>query len=592
MSDPQSTGPRGEPASNGAGRSRFPGFGRDIPPTAGRPPQIRFGYVPLGVVFVAFVVMVALVPSKTSGSSTPAPLPYNTDSGSAGPGGQVAARTVTGDVPVCTDRKDQVANDPYSPPCFTYTGTDNGGETTRGITPTTIRVAYRVTPDTDYASVVQQMAASDIPPDSPEAIQRTMHGLVEYFNKNFQFYGRKIELVPYDAKGTVIGEIFGGGQDTATADAVKVDTELNVFADVSAITEPYANALTKRKIVALSPPYVSDQWFQERRPYGWSLAPSCSLVSRAATEYANNKLFGRPAKWAGGDLKDKTRTIAVITPDNPEYQRCADDGMKVIEGAGNHALRLTYTLDLSNLSNQAASLIARLKSEGITSVGCACDPLLPIFLTNKAEEQGYQPEWLVMGTALTDSDFAGQLYNKNQWKRAFGASALGDQLPVINNEAYRAYKTIASDEPSHSAELLYYQLYMLAIGFQMAGPNLTPQTFEAGMLAYPERTGEAGTWKFLPGKYTPQIDAREIYWDNDKISPFDFRKGAYAAVGPRIRLGGVSKDEPQVFENAPTTTAPPLPAAPGAPPAPDPAAPPPTGPAETTTTTTKKADGS
>jgi len=512
------------------------------------------GYWPLVALIVAFVLVVAIIPSRAPTSRASA--------GSATAGEE--GRAATGDVPLCTDRTDQIPGDPYSPPCLSFSGS-NGGGTTRGVDDKTIRVAYRVTPDTDYASVIQQMAASDIKPDTPESVQRTLRVLTQYINEHFQLYGRKIELVPYDGKGTVIGEIFGGGQDAATADAVKVDAELNVFADISAITEPYANALARRKIVSMSAPYVSDEWFQERRPYGWSLPPSCTLVSKAATEYANKKLFGRDARWAGGDLQGQPRKVAVISPDNPEYQRCADSGIAEVQAAGNDVLRLTYTLDIGSLSNQAASLVAKLKDEGITSVGCACDPLLPIFLTGKAQEQGYSPEWLVMGTALTDSDFAGQLYEQNQWKRAFGASGLGDQLPLTANAGYKAYKSIASDEPAISTELLYYQLYLLGIGLQMAGPNLTPESFESGMLAYPERTGEAGTWKFLPGKYTPQIDAREIYWDPEKVSTFDFKKGAYVPVGKRVRLGEIPPGDPQVFELAPppesttTTTAPPSP---------------------------------
>lgn len=506
------------------------------------PPQRRIlgGYLPVVVGVVVMALVVALLPSRAPIAATAGGLP------TAGAEGQA----VTGDVEPCPDRELQVPESPYSPPCFAFDG-DNGGATSRGVSADTIRVAYRVTPDTDYASVIQQMASVDFEPDTPESVQRTLRVLTDWFNQNFEFYGRKIELVPYDGKGTVVGEIFGGGQDAATADAVKVDSELDVFADISAITEPYANALTRRGIISLSPPYVSDEWFHERRPYGWSLTPSCTLVSKAATEYGTKRLFGEPARWAGDGLQGQPRKIAVISPDNPEYQRCADEGEAVIREAGFDFLRLTYTLDLATMSNQATSLVAKLKSEGITSVGCACDPLLPVFLTSKATEQGYNPEWLVMGTALTDNDFAGQLYDQEQWSRAFGASALGDTLPLTGTEGYLAYKSLADDEPAFTTPLLYFQLYLLAIGIQMAGPDLTPETFELGMLAYPERYGEAGTWKFLPGKYTPQIDAREIYWDPERISAFDLQPGAYVPGRQRYRLGEVPTGDPEVFDNAP-----------------------------------------
>ncbi len=496
------------------------------------------GYGPVVALVAVFVVMVTLVPSKeptaaAGGTAGRAPAPE------AAPGNEGRAASDGGQP--CPDRKDQVPADPYTPPCFTFAGA-NGGATSPGVTGDTITVSYRATSDTDYLSTIQTMAKSDLPPDTPEDVKRTVEGLVEYFNQNFQFYGRKIKLVPFDAKGTVIGEIFGGGQDAATADAVKAASEVKPFADISAITEPYANALTKRQIIALGAPYVSDQWFNERRPYAWSIAPSCTLVSKAATEVATKLLLGKPAAYAGDALKGQTRKVAVISPDNPEYQRCTESGLAVIKAAGFDVLRLSYTLDLGTMPNQAASLVSRLKDAGITSVACACDPLLPVFLTNKSHQQGYVPEWLVMGTALTDSDFAGQLYDQTEWAHAFGASALGDQLPLNANLAYKAYTSVRSDKPANSAELLYFQLYQLAIGLQMAGPDLTPTTFEAGMFNYPAHTGEGGTWKFAPGKYTPQTQARQLYWDPEKVSILDGKKGAYVVVPTWYRLGEVPTD--------------------------------------------------
>src|SRR3546814_17186314 len=73
------------------------------------------------------------------------------------------------------------------------------------------------------------------------------------------------------------------------------------------------------------------------------------------------------------------------------------------------------------------------------------------------------------------------------------------------------------DEPSFGVEELYYQMYILAIGIQLAGPNLTPETFQAGMYAYPGGVGLRGTWGFGPGDHTPTDDYRAIWWDPDPI---------------------------------------------------------------------------
>ena len=48
-----------------------------------------------------------------------------------------------------------------------------------------------------------------------------------------------------------------------------------------------------------------------------------------------------------------------------------------------------------------------LKNAGVTTVVCGCDPLFMTFLTAKAKEQNYQPEWVVTGVALIDNDLIG-----------------------------------------------------------------------------------------------------------------------------------------------------------------------------------------
>jgi hypothetical protein len=84
-------------------------------------------------------------------------------------------------------------------------------------------------------------------------------------------------------------------------------------------------------------------------------------------------------------------------------------------------------------------------------------------------------------------------------------------------------------------------MYMLALGVQLAGPNLTPETFEQGMFSYPGGTGPFGTWGFGPESYTPTQDFRVVWWDPDSVSPFNNKKGVYreAYGGSRFRTGAV-----------------------------------------------------
>jgi hypothetical protein len=502
----------------------------------------------LPLVLVAGLVsaMVVLVPSEQ---------PESVATGGGGAPTEVAdSQTATGwgqSVTPCEDREKQVEGDGYSPPCFAFPeGADNGGETTPGVTADTIRVAYRNTADPNLLSVLAQLAGVPLN-ETNEDLIRTTEGLVEYFNANFQMYGRQIELVRVEGRGSLIAEFTGGGQEEANNDALKVANEVGAFADITGLTQPYADALYRNQILSIGAPYMSREWFTERRPYVWSNFPDCSVASEAATEYGTKKVFGKPAEFAGGDLAGRERTVGLIAPDNLEYQQCADVGEQVVEDAGFElAFRADYVLDLTQLQSQASNLLSQLKANNVTSVVAATDPILLMYLAQQAEQQNYFPEWLVLGVGFIDLDLVGQMIARqsgDQWSRAFGGSPWAAQKPLEESEAYHAYRTVRDDEPSVLIDIVYYQLYELVIGIQMAGPTLTPDNFETGMFAYPGGNGGAGLWDFAPEHYTGVSDIRELWWDPDATSPFNGEKGSYADNGERYNQGEIPEGDPEVF---------------------------------------------
>jgi hypothetical protein len=572
------------------------------------------GYGPLFAVAVLFLLMAALVPTvgqeiktvavagpgggpapgATAGDGTPAGTDANAPDGTAGsgagatagsgptaardgsaagaprPGSGAAAKGATGGaakaggtaagaksaaaparIGGCANRKAQVPNDPYSPPCVAFSG-DNGGAVARGVTPTDIVVSARIGGLPDFSQAPGDNGPSASFTVKPEEIKRTMEGLADYFNSRFQFYGRKIKLSFFDGKGSFAAELQGAGQEQVEADAVKVAEEIKAFAELNGFTGPFADALARRGVLNFGAPYMSAEWLAARRPYTWSPLVDCTFIQESVSEYVNKRLAGKPARYAAGDLKGKPRTTAVIAPENPWYQQCVEAGEKVARAGGHpNQERIAYKLDFNTLSNQAASVIAKLKSAKITTVICGCDPAFPIFLTSKAQEQGYSPEWIITGAAFIDLDILGQLYQQDQWSHAFGLSFIGPLQPLRATTGYAAYKIARpNEEPSNLVDILYYQMYMLAIGVQQAGPQLTPETFERGMYAYPGGSGPAGTWKFTPGRFTPTQDAREIYWDRNATSPQNNEKGSYVepAPGKRYRRGDWPATDPAVPE--------------------------------------------
>jgi len=520
-------------------------------PRATGPRSILRGYGPFVMLAVLVLGMAIFVPSKvqTVREASLGAIGDGSENGGNGdhplepggpavttPGGGTVPRSTTRTPPgtnACTGRALQVPNDPYSPPCATFSG-DNGGATWRGVTPTEVHIAARRTADAGLEEAIAQVVGSEIV-DTPEDVVRTMNVLAEYFNKHFQFYGRKLVLDSFQGQGSLQTELLGNGRDKAEVDATRVAKELKSFGEIAALSEPYGDALARQGVMNFGTLLMSREWYNTRRPYSWSVLPDCTTVVEEATEYVLKRLSGGNADFAGGDAKGKPRRITILGPENSWYQECVKAAERVFTAAG-HKLEvdpISYQLDLTTFSNQATNIIAKLKAEGVTTILCGCDPIFPIFLSGDAARENYFPEF-VSGYEL---DIVGQLWDKEFTKHAFGISPLGPNAsqPPTSTIGYAAYKSLRSDEPARGVDGLYYQLYFIALGIQLAGPNLTPATFERGMFTYKDKLGPAGLWSFGPGDYTPMDDYHEIYWDPNKISAYNSRPGAWADPEPGKR---------------------------------------------------------
>ena len=261
----------------------------------------------------------------------------------------------------------------------------------------------------------------------------------------------------------------------------------------------------------------------------------------SVTSYYMKKMAGNPAANAGGSLLGQPRRMAIVAPSNENYQQCVRAGVALMERegkAGDIIAQHQYILQVESALD-AESIAIKLMNDNITTVICGCDPLFLNALTTKLAGRDYFPEFVVTGVALVDNDLVGQIMEQQAWRHAFGVSFAGPTQAKGTALGYRAYKSARPDEPSIAVELMYNQLYLLAIGIQMAGPNLTAATFEKGMFDYPAKNGPFGSWDFRPGDYSTSDDAREIHWNPDAVSVETRTKGAYVDSndGARFPIG-------------------------------------------------------
>ncbi len=478
-------------------------------------------------------------PAATMPGGAPAP----------GPEGTVPGGPPTAPPSGCPDRALQVPGDPYSPPCIAFEG-DNGGATSRGVTGEEIVVAVRELEGPTAAEIFADLSGQPVI-SSPEAVHDTLEALAEYFSSRFQLYGRRIRLVFYGGQGNGSSELLGAGQERALADAVRVSDEIGAFADISGISTPYANALSRQQVVNIGAPYPPQDWFTDRAPYAWSLFPDGTTVVDSLATWINARLRNSPTVQHSPELAGRPRVYGVVGPENPEYQSSGDRFGEQLQGM-DIAVGITYRLDISSMPNQASNIIAQLKDAGVTTVICACDPvMLALGLAPKANEQDYHPEWITGGLAFVEQDIVAQLIDPSQWQTAFGlafnaeSERIGRSFPLA---AYRAMRP--AGEPAFGVEELYYQMYLLALGIHMAGPNLTPESFQAGMYAYPGAIGPRGTWRFAPGDHTSVDDFREIWFDPDRVSAQNGQPGAWVQLngGARYERGAPPTGPAPYFE--------------------------------------------
>ena len=437
-------------------------------------------------------------------------------------------------------------------PCRGWGGGNNGGATARGVTKDTITIAWRdVGGPYDIGATIGSLTGKRVNTGNAtrDDLIRTYETLIEYMNRRFQFYGRKMKLAIYKAGGSASDELLGGGQSGANADAIKEAQEVGAFADVGAQAPVFADALAHQKVIATNPIYPSNASYKANYPYNFGLTPDCDKVARFVSDFMLKQIMNNPV--IAGEFKGQKRKVGILYPDSPAYSPCADHAREIFKAANvPFPEARTYRLSLDGIPPDSRDIAAAYANQGITTVVLFTDPLVPYFMTATAEQSDWHPEWIEAGVAFLDTDFAGQLYEPLQWKNAFGVSLLGELRPPGRPpRTARTDRSIPTTSPVDLAvEGMYYNLYMLAIGIQMAGPNLTPETFGQGLRAYKPAApyGPAGSWLWPEGEYTAPMDGKIVWWDPNKVSTYNGQRGAYADDGRRFMIGQIPAEAPKV----------------------------------------------
>jgi hypothetical protein len=471
-------------------------------------------------------------------------------------------------------------NTPYAPPCVAKFTGSNGGATYNGVTATTITLAQREFPNSANAEelAAEAKAAGDAPPAVTSQVEQVF---LSYFNKAYDLYGRKVVIEPMQATGNSTTEALGQGQAQACADADTIANQMHAFGEDGIPTDlqgggsaPFSQCAAQDKLMEFfGNAYYSETTFQAENPYVWSFTPDCQRIAANMADVIGTELAGKKAIYAGDpSLQTAVRKFGTFIPNVPSYINCngSPSSLEVKLLTTKYHVPLSavdqffhYNLDISTFQQSAQQAIIQFKAAGVTTIVLANDPFSLGDLTQAAVQQDYHPEWLLQGSAATDTDNEGQTYNQSEVdNHMFGVSEASatDTIYGPDSPAGKLYKQLTGRQIPSETDGNYPYLVEIFDALQAAGPDLTPQNVARGLHALPTLGApnySYGSWSWNTGPsgnagggdHTAVNDARLVYWAGDQISPVNGKMGTFIAIdnGKRFELGQYPKTLPKLF---------------------------------------------
>jgi hypothetical protein len=493
----------------------------------------------------------APAPSATLPGGAPAP----GSTGSNGSTGNNSGPSVpVGDTSHCVQgRQFNPADFPWAPPCSPKYGGDNGGATYRGVTKDTIKV---VVLRGNYGALVNAVLAAQGSFPSHEQFQAFLAAAAKFINARYELYGRKVQFVEVQLQCSTGGQ--GVPDDQCLRQEMRqIVAQQNPFAVIwnNAVSSATYDELSRLKVVNFGGYGFTDTFNRNHAPYHWDVLMGGNQLATVVGDWWCRRMHGQKAVYAGrngaGDaMFERTRVLGVLSTNDPENRVIASLLEAELSKCGARiSNKYFYDQNIQTLTQQRAAAVAAMRSEpAATSVFCFCDQVAPQFLYTGFNRQSYFPENLIPATGSMDTDQVGQSMDHGaednhepneypQFENAFGLAQYGREEPLTGNTAARVWQRSggsgAAPYGSAYGDMDYYA--MLATMVQAAGPNLTPETLQAGAIRIgridPIPVDERfGPRSFSPGDYTWNDAVREVYWSPNRRAPVNGLPGSYASL--------------------------------------------------------------
>jgi hypothetical protein len=433
-------------------------------------------------------------------------------------------------------------------PCKPAFVGNNGGSTYQGVTDKEIKIVFFSSEPNEQVDAILGTQGLAVP---EEETMDAVGQYIKFINEHYELYGRKIVIK------RVVGDCptTPPDYDKCIAAAQQVVKE-KPFGVVWA-TSLYATVFdvwSRAGIVSLGGSTFDVSFYNRGRPFRYDLGMDGTKAADQIAEYYCKKMAKGKADHAGELIhptiggRNTPRHLGIITPEieaNVLTGKRVQSKVDACNGPLPPPVLRTYESNIETAAQQTQATVSALIAAKATTLVCMCDPIAPVFATKGNTANQYYPEILLPGLGLLDYDLLGRLYDTEQMKHAFGPSNLPVLTSLDDTDQARVWR--ATGRKGHpcgknGCGIPWAYFNFLGMGLQMAGPQLTPLTFERGLLqdlpdlyAGPETSYLA----FGPNDYTGYEDGKEVYWDANAISKVDGDRGAFVPLngGKRYRAG-------------------------------------------------------
>jgi hypothetical protein len=417
---------------------------------------------------------------------------------------------------------------PYSPACVPKWSGSNGGATAHGVTSSTITLVLRN--PTDWDSTAPAGGAPTF-----AQITNDEQTLVNFFNTQYELYGRKVVIKTFNGQGSFFAEAANQDQSGANTDAQQAFDD-GAFVDGFPITAgTYSDAEASRGIISFAPGN-SEAAYKSHAPYmyGVPLGPVAEIQGAGVGAAGCQRLANMNAVFAGATYQASKRKFAVLEPQQPEYTGGAAVLIQEMKNCGVSVDSYQYSADVQQEAQEAAQITTEMKSANDTTVFMLTDPFMSQFMTDSAGQAQYQPEWVftvfsqLMARKADASEMAHAI-DLSPWHATTGApnQRLCAQIYKMASSGGAAQSGPSGLDAECSV------LMALFAALQDAGPNLTPQNFNAGWFNVPASTGPSdfGRWSFSANQWSPDASFSVLQWTAGGASSYDGGTGGWVPCG-------------------------------------------------------------